>query len=267
MTLRDGLFAGVAFGLCASFGGASADDFAVSASPPRFDLSVKPGGLARGVLEIDNAAPTPGKYSVKTADWKLDANAGAVFTEALQPGSCRPWVAIERREISVPSRGAYRFRFEVSPPADAPSGECRFALMIEGAEQNVRTKTGVAFPVSGRLGIIVYVAVGDAKPDLSIVRSLVAPVNGEATPVLEVRNAGAAHGRLAGFLSGTDARGAKLEFQPSTLPILPGETRGIPLVLDHPDEAKPIHIAFPLTIRGKLEWTDHSYPFSASFAP
>lgn len=247
---------------------AVADGFAAAASPPRFELTAKPGGVVRDVVEIDNATLTPATYSIKTADWTLDANFGAVFTDALAPGSCRPWVGLERHEITVPSRGKYRFRFEVSPPADAPArGECRFGILVEGAPTTVKTKSGLGVPVSGRLGIIVYVELGDARPDLRILGGAVAKVNGEPTAVIQVKNAGDAHGRLAGFLSGTDAQGAKLSFAPSTLPILPGDTRFIPLVVDQPEKSPIIHIAFPITIHGKIQWASGSTPFSQRFAP
>ncbi len=59
-----------------------------------------------------------------------------------------------------------------------------------------------------------------------------------------VRNSGTAHGRLTGFLSGTDAAGNKLEFTPSTLPILPGETRGIPLTL-HFEREERVPVVVP----------------------
>jgi hypothetical protein len=264
------LWAAAAGGMILALTGAMtralADDFAVGASPARFELSAKPGAVVRGVLEIDNAAPSPAAYAMKTADWTLDQNAGAQFSEALAPGSCRPWVAIERHEVQVPGHGAYRFRFEVRPPTDAPQGECRFAILIEGREQRVKTKSGVVVPVSGRLGVIVYLEVGNAHPELAVVGGVIAKVNGESTPVLRVKNSGDAHGRLAGFLSGVDAKGARIELTPASLPILPGEVRLIPLVVDRPDKG-PVHIAYPITIRGKLSWPGGSAEISQPFAP
>lgn len=256
----------VVLALCMAFQ-AHADDFAAIASPPRFELVGKAGTPMREVVEITNAAPTSAKYAVKTADWTLDANAGVQFTEALQPGSCRPWVAIERHEITVPSHGKYRFRFEISPPADAPRQDCRFALLIEGSEQIAKTPGGVAFPISGRLAVIAYVNIGGAQPKVEVVGSSVADVNGVPTPVLRVRNSGDAHTRLSGFLSGTDAKDAHLEFAPSTLPVLPGETRAIALLVDHEGDAPAPRIAYPLTISGKLEWADQSLPYEHRFDP
>ncbi len=241
-----------------------AQGFAALVTPPRFELAAKPGEKLRQVVEITNAAAQAAKYNLKTADWSLNENAAVTFDEALRPGSCRPWVAIEAPQVTVPAGGKYRYRFEISPPADAGAGECRFAILIEGDEQTVQTPGGPTFPVSGRLGVIVYVTMGGAQPSLEVVGTRVS-VGEEALPVLMVKNSGAAHGRLAGFLSGTDAAGRKIEFTLSTLPILPGETRGISLA-PYRDNDEALKINYPITIRGKLEWGDKTVPFEQSFA-
>jgi hypothetical protein len=243
---------------------AGAQGFAALVTPPRVELTAKPGDRLRQVIEITNAAPRAAKYNLKTADWTLDANGAVAFQESLPAGSCRPWVAIEARQISVAAGGKHRYRFEVAPPADAPAGECRFAILIEGDEQTVQTPGGPTFPVSGRLGVIVYVMLGGAQPNLEVVATRVAGGD-EALPVLMVKNTGTAHGRLAGFLSGTDASGKKIEFTPSTLPILPGETRAISLA-PYREGDEPLKISYPITIRGKLEWGDQTAPFEKSFA-
>jgi len=233
--------------------GAGAQGFAAVVSPPRFELAAKPGEHLRDVVEITNAGTQPATFRIRTADWTLAADAGVNFSEALAPASCRPWVAIERREIVIPGGGRYRYRFEVQPPADAPPGECRFALLIEGDEQAVRTASGLNVPVSGRIGVIAYVTVGQAAPDLQIVGTTLGDTEGRRMPVLNVRNTGNAHGRLAGFVSGVDAKGQALDFSPSTLPILPGETRPIALVAGTtPDNIS--QVAYPIRIRGTLEW-------------
>jgi hypothetical protein len=241
-----------------------AQGFAALVSPPRFELTAKPGAPAREVIEITNASAQPAKFKLRTAEWTLDASGAVKFDDALAPGSCRPWVAIERREITVSPGGKYRYRFEVAPPADAKSGECRFAVLVEGDEQNVQAGN-LSFPVSGRLGVIVYVMVGDAKPELKVVGGKVATVEQQPTPVILVKNDGTAHGRVSAFLSGTDATGKKLEFTTSTLPILPGETRDIALVV-HRERDEAVSIAWPITIRGKLEWGDKTTPFEHTFS-
>ena len=251
--------------LCAT--GVAAQGFAAIVSPPRFELTAKPGEKVRQVVEIGNAGTQAAKYHFKTADWTLDKSGGVSFDESLQPGSCRPWVAIEKREVTVAGGGKYRYRFEVAPPADAPAGECRFALLIEGDEQAVKAANGPPVPVAGRIGVIVYLSIGGAAPKLELVGSQVATINGEATPVLQIKNSGNAHGRLDGFLSGTDAGGKKLEFSLSTLPVLPGETRTISLIINRGEQEALTKIKFPITVRGNLEWADKSVPFEQRFTP
>lgn len=245
--------------------GASAQQFAAMVSPPRFELASKAGQTQRQVIEITNSDVQAASYRLRTVDWSLDAAGGVKLDDALAKDSCRPWVAIERREITVPASGRFRFRFEVAVPPDA-GGECRFALVLEGGASTVKAGENVSIPVSAQIAVIVYVTIGDAAPDLSIVRTAVVEREGQRMPVMYVRNEGKAHGRFEGFLDGTDANGKRIDFSPSGLPILPGEVREIPLVVASEADPRPT-LAFPLTIRGKLEWSGKATPFEARFAP
>ena len=92
-------------------------------------------------------------------------------------------------------------------------------------------------------------------------------VNGTPTAVVDVRNSGNAHGRLEGFVNGTDARGTRVEMAPADLPILPGETRAV-AILPVPENGKPApELHFPLTVKGQLEWGKNRLPLDARFAP
>jgi hypothetical protein len=140
--------AGIA--LCASVQG---QGFAALVSPPRFELATQPGKTLRSVVEVSNRSTAPARYLIHTADWTFSADFSVNFHDDLQPGSCRPWVAIERPEIVVPGGGTLRYRFEVAVPANAPPGECRFAVMIEGAEPSIARSQGLDMPVTGRIGV------------------------------------------------------------------------------------------------------------------
>jgi hypothetical protein len=118
--------------------------------------------------------------------------------------------------------------------------------------------------VRGRIGVIVYAAVGGAAPKLEIVEAEVAEVAGKRIPTLVVRNSGNAHGRLGGFLSGTDAQGRELEFAPSTFPVLPGETRSLELAAQS-NRNERIDVALPVTVSGTLEWAGSRVPFEHRF--
>jgi hypothetical protein len=256
-----------------------AGDFALSLAPPRFELSARPGQTVRAVAELANAADTAADLTFETAEWDLTPDGGVVLGNALRPGSCRPWVSIERRQTVLQAKGQLRYRFEVTPPADTPPAECRFAIVISSNEQRLSPADGVAVPVVAQLALIVYVAVGDIKPQLRIVAVDVADIGGTRTPVLMVENSGQAHGRLSAFLSGTDANGVRREFSPATLPILPGETRRIALNIDMDGDAieargrpekpgrKAEPIAYPLTVSGTINDSVSSFQFDGVFEP
>ena len=258
---------------------ALAEDFALAVSPPRFELSAKPGETVRAVAELNNRSDAATELNFATAEWELTPDGGVALNEALKPDSCSPWVAIERRRTTLQAKAQLRYRFEVTPPPDTAPMECRFAIVVSGAEERVSPTRDVSFPVRGQIALIVYVAVGEVKPALRIVKADVVSLNGFQTPVLMVENTGTAHGRLSAYLNGTDASGTKREFAPSTLPILPGETRMISLNVDNGsdaiesqvqpardmDAAKPI--AFPLSISGTINDSVNSFKFEGVFEP
>jgi hypothetical protein len=249
--------------LCAALGAlslpppAAAQSFAAVVSPPRFELDMKPGSQRREVVEITHTDPVPGTYRVRTADFTLTEDARVEVSDALTPGSCRPWVAIERRELTIAGGGRYRYRFEIRAPADAPAGECRFALLIEGGDQSVKSG-GLDIPVTARIAVIVYARIGDAQPELEVVQARTGTTDARRVPALLVKNTGIAHGRLAGFVSGEDASGRRFDFAPSTLPILPGESREIVLVPSAPVDRVP-ELRFPVTLKGRLEWGEGKF--------
>lgn len=230
---------------------ARAQEFSVLVSPPRYEDSVSAGTTYRNVLEITNISSANIRLGVRTADWKLKPDGSVEFLYPLQPASCRPWVGLETAEVQLPAGGKRRYRFEVAVPPDAPVGECRFALMLEGDPQAVR---GSAVPIAGRIGVIVYLAIGGAAPRLTVVDHGTAEVEGQRLPALRVRNDGNAHGRMEGLAYGVDAKGTRYAFVPNGLPILPGEIRTVVLTPqgDRPDTPTPT-LAYPVRVQGRLE--------------
>ena len=241
-----------------------ADGFAALVSPPRFELSAKAGARLRQVIEITNKADTPSRYRLHTADFTLGADYGVVFHDELQPGSCRPWVAIERPLVTLPAGATVRYRFEVQVPADAPAGECRFGILIEGDEPAVAKTDAVQLPIVGRIGVIVYVVIGDGAPKIEVFGPTVVTHDGHQVPALRVFNGGDAHTRMSGFLTGKDAAGRKYDFTPSDLPILPGEERSVLLMPSTSDSPNPT-LSFPVTVQGKLEFGDQNLALDERF--
>jgi hypothetical protein len=243
---------------------AAAQGFAALVSPPRFELTAKPGATVRQVLEVSNRSAAPAHYLIHTADFDLTAHYGVTFHEDLQPNSCRPWVALERPDITLPGGGTIRYRFEIAVPRDAPPGECRFGLLVEGADSSVAETGGVKLPISGRIGVIVYAVIGNAAPALEVFGPHTVTVNGKRVPSLRVHNSGNAHGRMSGFLSGRDARGGKYDFTPSDFPILPGEERDVYFMPSLPNNDSPT-LTFPVSVRGTLEWAGGTVPVDERF--
>ena len=231
---------------------ASAQEFALVVSPPRIEDRVKPGTTYRNVIEINNTSVRASHFTVATADWKLDAQNAPVFTQTLVNNSCRPWVGIEAKDITIKGGSKRRYRFEVAVPAGAPRGECTFAIMIEGEPQVVRGN--VPLPISGRIAVVVYLAIGDAAPRLEVLETRSATVQGKTLPVLRVRNSGDLHGRLDGFLAAIDAKGKRIVLVPDNSPILVGTTRDIPLYPQPEGNAGAApDIAYPVRIKGRLD--------------
>lgn len=231
---------------------AYSQEFALVVTPPRFEDRATAGSTYRNVIEINNTSQKTARFTVQTADWTLDAQGSAVFSPKLTPNSCRPWVGLEATDISVNGNGKRRYRFEVKVPTTATDGECTFAIMIEGEPQILGGQ--VAMPVSGRIGVIVYLAIGNATASIKILKNKVANIQGQDLPVLHVQNSGNMHTRLEGFLNAIDAKGKRLVLVPDNSPILIGASRDIPLHPQSEDKnAAPPTIAYPLRVKGRLD--------------
>ena len=246
--------------------GALAQGFAAYITPPRIEVAIKPGERVRQVVEIQHVGQQKGGYRVYTNDWTFKPDNSLQFGNDLAADSCRPWVAIERRELAIEPGQKYRYRFEISPPPGTEPRECRFALMFEGADP-ARVSGPVNFPVGGRVAVIVYASIGGALPQLSVVGTRVAWVGGKPVAVVDIRNTGNAHGRVDGFLDAVDATGQRVEMSPADLPVLPGETRGIALAPVSDASGKAPVLTFPLNVTGNLEWRNERLPLNARFTP
>lgn len=231
--------------------------FAAFVLPARFELNARPGQALQEILEIGNDDAGPVEFRLRTADWKLREDAGVDFqVDTLAPDSCRPWVKLERYTIKLGGKSKRRFRFEVQVPAEALPGLCRFALLVESAQDAAMVSPlgNIQVPLQGRIAVIVYVRVGDAKPDLVFERIESRSLNGRMTPVAVFTNKGNAHGRPEGLLYGSDAKGTQIDFTVAPLPILPGETRGVPVWPQDDAGGKQLPLVTPYTLKGMIEW-------------
>jgi hypothetical protein len=249
-------FAAVAAALCFPLA-ALAQGFGMHVAPPRFELKAAAGEKVREVIQITNPEPVIGRYAAFTSDWSLNDKGEIAFNEGEPgPGSCRPWVRIERRKISVSPGSSRAYRFEVHVPPDAKPQECRFAIMVGSdpeSEKGMRLGQ-VNVPVGGQIAVIVYVAVAGAKPQLQFKTLRKGIANSVPVPVAVLENTGNAHGRPEGILIAKDRSGKEFEAYVNAIPILPGQVREAPIYPTNADTGRGVSFEFPVSLRGTIEW-------------
>jgi len=236
----------------------AASGFSAAASPPRYELAVQPGQVLRDILTIYNFGRAPEQYRIRSTEWAMTPDDRMTFGDALGKNSCRSWLRLERHKVTVMPKRPRKFRWEVHVPEEAQQRECTFAIMIEGIGEGAVTEVagGIKLPVQGRIAVIVYLAVGDVVPQLSIGGYRLIKHNGRLMPALKVTNTGLAHGRLDGVLAGKDAKGREYDVSVSTLPVMAGQTRMLVLnpALPGQKDSRPVDVAYPLALKGTIFW-------------
>lgn len=252
--------------MCCMSGESRAATFAARISPPNFELKAKPGDVLREVITIENADMEPAVYQIRTADWDLTDQGGVIIyppDKPLAPSSCRPWTRIELRRLKLSPKQVKRYRFEVHVPDDARDGEGRFAVVISPDPKTLDTmKFGMLkMPVAGSIAVIVYVAVGSAKPDLEFIATKRKDTDGNKMPVVRLQNTGNAHARPFGSLMAEDADKKQAELILVPFPILPGKTMDIKLTVDPEISGiqKIEELVFPVRLKGLIEWDGGTY--------
>ncbi len=254
--------------LLAFAGPALAAPFEVAVSPSRFELAAKSGTRLGQSIDIHNLGGAASDVAIRTIDWTYTPEGNITYHDELVPGSCRPWVTLERRTASIPARGKKAFRFQLDLPADAPRGECRFMVAIEGtepAQQTVIQSSGASLnlPVTGRIAVAVYVMLNGAEPRLELKQLDSRDTKGQRGAFVTVSNVGDAHGRLEGSLDATDSQGRSFELVPEGTPILPGQTRTLALVPRGDSGQAPPQPSYPLKASGLLDWDKGSFKVNA----
>lgn len=244
--------------------------FEMSVAPSRVEVAGKGGARIGQSLQLTNVGTRPGEVAVRTLDWTFSADGAISFHDELREGSCRPWVTLERRFVRIAPQATAAFRFQVDIPKDAPRGECRFMLAVEGVEPSYRAQiqsggASLSLPVNGRIAVAVYVAVNGAEPKLEYKGIGVREEGGRRTPVITLANTGDAHGRIEGSLDTVDAKGLKFELIPDSTPIMPGQTRTLALTPRTSQQRRPTEPVFPLKSDGQLDWNLGSFKVNVEF--
>jgi fimbrial chaperone protein len=250
---------------------AMAAPFEVAVSPSRFELAARNTQRVGQSLEIHNLGSEASEMSVRTIDWAYSESGNITYHDDLQPNSCRPWVTLQRRTVKVAARSKANFRFQIDVPVDAVKTECRFMLAIEGVEPAHKAViegggASLSLPVSGRIAVAVYMSINGAAPKLEMKQIGVAEINKVRTPVVTVTNIGDAHGRLEGAIEATDAKGQIFELAPEGTPILPGQTRVLPLQARVPgNPGATLQPTLPIQAKGTIDWEQGGFKIEAEF--
>jgi fimbrial chaperone protein len=266
LSLKSVLLAILSFAANTAFAG----PFEVGATPTRFVLSGKSAARIGQTLTIYNLGNAATELSLRTLDWTYSESGNVTYHDALLPNSCREWVTLERKTLKLGARDKRAFRFQLDVPADAPRGECRFMLALEGIEPAHRSlldsgESHLSVPVSGRIAIAVYVAINGAEPKLEMKEVTTEDVDGQRTPVIRVSNVGDAHGRLDGGLSAIDAEKKEFELLPDGTPILPGQTRSIRLLPKSDGPKSNVAMVYPVVSKGTIDWEKGAFKVNAEF--
>lgn len=248
--------------------GVHAAPFEIAVAPSRFELAAKSGERLGQSLDIHNLGSSTTAVSLRTLDWTYSQDGQITYHEELLPASCRPWVALERRTLNVPGQSKASFRFQITPPADAPRGECRFMIAIEGVEPSQQTiirggGASLSLPVTGRIAVAVYVMLGGAVPKLELQQITMNEIAGKRTPTVQVTNTGDAHGRLDGLLDAKDAKGQNFSLTVEGTPILPGQTRTLVIMPKSDNGQKSFQPTYPVQTSGILDWDKGSFKINA----
>lgn len=244
--------------------------FEIAVSPARFELTGKSSARVGQSFDLYNVGKVATEVSVRTLDWAYSETGGVTYIDELLPNSCRPWVTLERKTVKIGAGSKAAFRFQVEVPVDAPRGECRFMLAIEGVEPAYKSLiegggASLSLPVSGRIAVAVYMAVNGGESKLELTQIGMQDIKGVRTPTVTVTNKGDAHGRLDGVLDAVDAKGKAFELAPESTPIMPGQTRTLPFSQKTEPNQKPIDITYPIKSKGTLDWEKGSFKINAEF--
>ncbi|TXH75923.1 MAG: hypothetical protein E6Q85_04225 [Thiothrix sp.] len=254
----------LASSMLASLAPAHAASFEVAVAPSRLELSANASQRLGQSLEIQNVGRSPTELNIRTLDWTYSSEGQISYHEELIPNSCRPWVTLEKNSIRLSAQAKRNFRFQVEVPANASVSECRFMIAIEGkdAAATAALQAGgasLSLPVNGRIAVAVYVAVAGAEPKLTIKQLNVQNIKGQKVPVAIVSNTGNAHGRLGGVLEAKDAQGQEFELAPESTPIMPGQTRTLPLSPQAIAKQKLKQPSYPISAQGSIDWDKGSF--------
>ncbi len=233
--------------------------FSLGLSPVRWEAKGKPGKTLRKVIELRCGSRAIQKVKVSKGDWTLNKEGSPVFGKPeSMTNSAASWIRFQPETLSIYPRQNKTVRISIKIPENIPAGSYRTALFFEPPDPDKKTKNNAAQVfVRGRLALPIYVTVGDARPSGKILETAWKTMNGKGpVPSLKIQNQGNAHLRMNGIFAAKQLlSGKKFEGIIPALPLLPGQTRWIPLQIQ--GKTPPTNSDLDLTLQVDLGDGEH----------
>jgi hypothetical protein len=204
--------------------------------------SLRPGAVITRHVEVSNDTGKPAHLLIyadaaQIADGQFTAANGQTANELTS------WMTVTPSSVDLPQGGTQRVTVVVRVPRNASAGE-RYGMVLADLPP---TSTGPGIHVESRVGVRLYLNVGDGAPrvDFSI-NTLTAERDGSGRPVVQaqVHNIGARALDMRGTLKLTDGPGG-LTAGPFAAKLgttlAPGQSEPVTVVLDKALPAGPWH--------------------------
>jgi hypothetical protein len=138
----------------------------VSISPLTVEVQAN-RGQANGVITVGNSSTEAFRARVYAEPFTYDPDAGFKTLES-SPTDLRPYLQFSPAELVVPPGVDRRVRFAVRFPPSLPDGEYRAIIFTQNLQEITSTSGGNKIGITARIGVTIYVRIGDLKPNLSV---------------------------------------------------------------------------------------------------
>lgn len=139
----------------------------VSISPLTIEVQAK-RGQAQGLITVGNSSNEAFRARVYAEPFTYNQDAG-FQTLASSPNDLRPYLQFSPTELVVPPGVDRRVRFVARFPPNLPDGEYRAVIFTQNLKETFSTDgSGNKIGITTRIGVTVYVRIGDVKPELKV---------------------------------------------------------------------------------------------------
>ena len=132
----------------------------VGISPPRLELTGRPGQTVTETVTLFTTAPSQQQISVEMSDWTLSPEGGVVFLPiGSAQNSASPWLALETDDFLLEPEGARDVRLSVTLPDDPNLKGTYQGIVFFRVIPPDSAVTGVGVVTTTRVGLVVYITV------------------------------------------------------------------------------------------------------------